>query len=172
MRSKNVSDLSNFAPKLVGTVQNGSRLLLLLWTASSRLSSFLFRRKAAVTVFEWPTSVSRYGQTLKVRPCLGLRSPPGSSSYLKYALAPNCQHKHISCSRRKADRKCRSYKGGWKTDPCGTPFIRCHNLLCFLLPVVRVKLLLLTSSMITRSMCLSGRSPNSLQMRPRYQTVL
>ena len=40
------------------------------------------------------------------------------------------------------------YRRGAKTDPCGTPFLRRHNLLCAPLLVVRVKLWFVTSSMI------------------------
>jgi len=35
-----------------------------------------------------------------------------------------------------------------RTDPCGTPFLRCRNLLLWPFPVERVKLRLLTISMI------------------------
>ena len=50
-------------------------------------------------------------------------------------------------------------------------FFRRRNLLRLLSPVVRVKLLFRTSSMITRTMCLSGRNLSSLQVRPQCQTV-
>ena len=53
---------------------------------------------------------------------------------------------------------------GAKADPCRTPFLRRRNLLRLLLPVVRVKLRLPTSSMIMRTMCLSGRNRSSLQV--------
>ena len=56
---------------------------------------------------------------------------------------------------------------GAKTDPCEMPFLRRRNLLRLLLPVVRVKLRLPTSSMITRTMCLSGNDRSDLQVRPR-----
>jgi len=61
---------------------------------------------------------------------------------------------------------------GAKTDPCGMPFLRHHNLLRLLPPVVRVKLRLPTSSMIMRTMCLSGSNRRSLKMRPRYRNVV
>ena len=48
------------------------------------------------------------------------------------------------------------YRRGTKTDPCETPFLRHRNLLCVPLPVVRVKLQFVTSSMIILNMCLSG----------------
>jgi len=59
---------------------------------------------------------------------------------------------------------------GARTDPCGMLFLRRLNLLRGPLLVVRVKLLLLTSSMMNDTMCLSGRRLRSLQVRPRCQT--
>ena len=53
-----------------------------------------------------------------------------------------------------------------KTDPCGTPFFRFRNLLGLLSPVVKVKFLFRTGSMIIPTMCLSGRSLSCLQVRP------
>ena len=58
-----------------------------------------------------------------------------------------------------------------KTDPWGTLFLRRSSLLCLLSPVVRVKLRFQTSSMIILTMCLSGISLSSMQVRPRCQTV-
>jgi len=42
-------------------------------------------------------------------------------------------------------------KSGAKADPCGTPFLKHCNLLHLLLPMLRVKLRLPTSSMIMRT---------------------
>ena len=55
---------------------------------------------------------------------------------------------------------------GARTDPCGTPFLRRRNLLLWPFPVVRVKLRLLTISMIIWSMCMSCSNRSSLQVRP------
>ena len=52
---------------------------------------------------------------------------------------------------------------GATIDPCGTPFLRRSNLLCFLTSAVRVKLQLQTSFMINETMCLSRRRQGSLQ---------
>ena len=55
---------------------------------------------------------------------------------------------------------------GGNTNPCGTPFFRRRSLLGLLSLMVRVKLLFRTSSMIIRTMCLSGTSLSSFQARP------
>ena len=60
---------------------------------------------------------------------------------------------------------------GAKTDLCGAPFFWRRSLLGLLSPVVRVKLLFRTSSMIIRTVCLSSRSLSSLQVRPRCQQL-
>jgi len=44
---------------------------------------------------------------------------------------------------------------GVRTDPCGTSFLRHHNLLLLPFPVVRVKLQCQPSPMIMQTMCLS-----------------
>jgi len=53
---------------------------------------------------------------------------------------------------------------GSREDPCRAPFLRRRNLRRLLLAVVRVKLRFPTSSMIMRTMCLSGRNRSSLQV--------
>ena len=58
-----------------------------------------------------------------------------------------------------------------KTDPCKTPFFRFRSLLGLLSPVVKVKFLFRTGSLIIWTMCLSARSLRSLQVRLRCQTV-
>ena len=57
-------------------------------------------------------------------------------------------------------------RGGTKTDPCGTPFLRRRNLLLLPFLVERIKLRLPTISMIMWTMCLSGSNCKSLQVRP------
>ena len=96
--------------KVIGTVQNGSKLLLL---------------QTAL--------VSKSGVILEVWSCRGLRHPPGSSNCSKYAIMLNHQRKHTSYLRRMVDLKCRCYiyKRGAKTDPYGTPFFRRRSLLLF-----------------------------------------
>jgi len=54
---------------------------------------------------------------------------------------------------------------GAMTDPCGMPFLRRRNLLLCPFPVVRVKLRLLTISVIMWTICLSGSNRSSLQVR-------
>jgi len=49
--------------------------------------------------------------------------------------------------------------------------LRRRNLLLLLFPVVRVKLRLLTISMIMWTMCLSRSNCSSLQVRPRCHAV-
>ena len=56
---------------------------------------------------------------------------------------------------------------GAKIDLCETPFFRRRSQLDLLSPVVKMKLLFRTSSIIIQTMCLSGRSLSSLQVRPR-----
>jgi len=60
---------------------------------------------------------------------------------------------------------------GAVTDPSGTPFLRYRNLFRMPFLVVRVKLQLPTISMIMWTMCLSGSSCSSLQVRRRCHTV-
>ena len=72
------------------------------------------------------------------------------------------------------DLESRSYmfkRRGAKIDVCGTPFLSRRSLLGLLSPMVRIEFLFRTSSMIIRTMCLSGRSLSSLQVRPRCHTV-
>ena len=53
-----------------------------------------------------------------------------------------------------------------KSGPFRTPFLRCFSLLCLLLSMAKIKFLLWIISAIMRTMCLFGRSPSSLQVRP------
>jgi len=53
---------------------------------------------------------------------------------------------------------------GCQENPCGTTFLKDHNLLR--LPVVGVKVRLPTISMIMQAMCSSGSNRSSLQVRP------
>ena len=62
-------------------------------------------------------------------------------------------------------------KRGAETNSWGKAFLRHRNLLCLHSPVMRVKYLLQTSSMIMQTMFLSGRSHKSLQVKPRRQVV-
>ena len=75
-------------------------------------------------------------------------------------VSPNRQRRHTSWRLWKADCRCVCRKEA-KTDPCATPFFRRRSLLGLLSPVDRVKLLFRISSMIIRTMCLSGRSLSS-----------
>ena len=62
-------------------------------------------------------------------------------------------------------------KKGVKIVPFGRPFRKRLNLLCLLSPIVSVKLLFRTSSMIIRTMCLSGRSLSCCQI-DKHGTIL
>jgi len=61
---------------------------------------------------------------------------------------------------------------GARTDPRGTPLLRRRNLLRLLLAVVRVNLILPTSSMIKRTMCLSGSNRSNLQVQAALTVVI
>ena len=61
---------------------------------------------------------------------------------------------------------------GARTDPGGTPLLRRPNLLRLPLAVVRVKLILPTSSMIKRTMCLSGSNRSNLQVQAALTVVI
>jgi len=56
-------------------------------------------------------------------------------------------------------------------DPCGTPFLRRGNLLRLLLAMVRLKLRLVTSSMIERNIRLSGSNRSNLQIQGALTAV-
>ena len=58
-----------------------------------------------------------------------------------------------------------------KTNLCGTFVFRRRSLLCLLSRTVKIKRRFWTSSIIILTMCLSGRSRGSLQVRPQCQTV-
>ena len=53
-----------------------------------------------------------------------------------------------------------------KSGPFRTPFLRRLSLLCLPLSMAKIKFLLWIISAIMRTMCLSGSSPSSLQVRP------
>ena len=86
-------------------------------------------------------------------------------------------------NNREAKRELKVYNNGGLLPFCPTPtylgvkldrsltFLRRRSLLCLLSPVIRVKLRFRTSSIIILTMCLSGSSLSSLQVRPWCQTV-
>ena len=61
---------------------------------------------------------------------------------------------------------------GARTDPGGTPLLRRPNLLRLPLAVVRVKLILPTSSMIKRTMCLSSSNRSNSQLQAALIVVI
>ena len=58
------------------------------------------------------------------------------------------------------------YRRESKADPCGMAFLRHHILLHVPLPVMRIKLQFVTSSMIILTMCPSGSRQKSLRVEP------
>jgi len=58
-----------------------------------------------------------------------------------------------------------------KTDPCGMPFLRRRKLFRLFATSSKVMLRLPTSSMIMRTLCLSGSNCSNLQVTPRCHTV-
>ena len=93
--------------------------------------------------------------TLKMKSCRGLRSPPASSNCSKYAVTPSHLRGHSLLTykeRQIASINVIYSRRGWlvKIDCCGTPFFIRHNLLCLPLPLARIKLLFWTSIMIIR----------------------
>ena len=163
-----MSDLSSVTPRYLGSEQKGKVLLLYL-TFSSGLASLLLRWKAVDTVFvvlSFSFQVWRYSPTVALvsTPATACHSPSAcmiarSSAYAYFLETVVCR----SMLKRR----------GAKTDPCGTPFLRCRNLLFLPFPVLgRVKLRLPTISMIMRTMCLSGSNCSSLQVRPWCHSVV
>ena len=96
--------------------------------------------------------------------------PPLSANLHQHAWLLGRQHMHTFWRRCLAVRKV-DVEEECQDRPWGTPFLRRRNLFHLPFPAVRVKLRLPTISMIMQTMCLSGGSRSSLQVRPRCHTV-